>query len=280
MPIDVSADVSAWCWTWIAPLVNRRRDERARANLAIAFPQMGKDERDRLVTAHWASLGRVMAETIQIDRIAADATRFTFSDPEGIFERSKDTPLGPVVATSLHLGNWELVGWPLTGVGISPAGVYRRVDNPYIDQFLRSKRTRIYPGGLWGRGRGSEAGARGREVAARKVLDHLGGGGMVCLVADLYERKGVTVPFFGVPAPSYKGPAQLALSTKSRVLVGRCRRVPPGSRFSIDVVEVKYVESSSVTADIAAITTAIQAQFEAWIRETPEQWMWSNRRWS
>jgi KDO2-lipid IV(A) lauroyltransferase len=32
--------------------------------------------------------------------------------------------------------------------------------------------------------------------------------------------------------------------------------------------------------DIKSITAAMQAEFEAWIRETPEQWMWSNRRWS
>jgi KDO2-lipid IV(A) lauroyltransferase len=33
-------------------------------------------------------------------------------------------------------------------------------------------------------------------------------------------------------------------------------------------------------ADAKAALTEMQAQFEAWIRETPEQWMWSNRRWS
>jgi KDO2-lipid IV(A) lauroyltransferase len=25
--------------------------------------------------------------------------------------------------------------------------------------------------------------------------------------------------------------------------------------------------------------THMQEQFETWIREAPEQWMWSNRRW-
>jgi len=27
------------------------------------------------------------------------------------------------------------------------------------------------------------------------------------------------------------------------------------------------------------MTAAIQKEFETWIRERPEQWMWSNKRW-
>jgi KDO2-lipid IV(A) lauroyltransferase len=27
------------------------------------------------------------------------------------------------------------------------------------------------------------------------------------------------------------------------------------------------------------ITTEMQKQFEAWVREAPEQWSWNNRRW-
>jgi KDO2-lipid IV(A) lauroyltransferase len=43
---------------------------------------------------------------------------------------------------------------------------------------------------------------------------------------------------------------------------------------------VKVPWTDNPDADTTAVLTEIHAQFEAWIRETPEQWMWSNRRWS
>ncbi|MDX2264497.1 MAG: hypothetical protein NW215_05965 [Hyphomicrobiales bacterium] len=43
--------------------------------------------------------------------------------------------------------------------------------------------------------------------------------------------------------------------------------------------ELKVPWTDDPDADIRA-AAAMQAQFEAWIREAPEQWMWSNRRWS
>jgi lauroyl/myristoyl acyltransferase len=32
-------------------------------------------------------------------------------------------------------------------------------------------------------------------------------------------------------------------------------------------------------ADAVAGTAALQAQFEAFIRQAPEQWMWAHRKW-
>src|SRR5690606_16548691 len=51
------------------------------------------------------------------------------------------------------------------------------------------------------------------------------------------------------------------------------------SRFKILIREMKVPRTDDPDADIRWITAEIQKQFEEWIREHPEQWMWSNKRW-
>ena len=50
-------------------------------------------------------------------------------------------------------------------------------------------------------------------------------------------------------------------------------------RFSLRVEPVEVPVTADRDADIVAATANLQAQFEAFIREAPEQWMWAHRRW-
>jgi KDO2-lipid IV(A) lauroyltransferase len=59
-----------------------------------------------------------------------------------------------------------------------------------------------------------------------------------------------------------------------------CRRVGNESRFVVEIKELRVPRTANPSDDIRTIMTEMQLQFEAWVRETPEQWMWSNRRWS
>ena len=276
LPLNVATRVSASCWRRLAPIINPKRHKRALDNLAIAFPDKSEEERLAIARAHWENLGRVMAETMRIDRFLAEPERIDIIS-QNIFSRYKDK-LGSAIGISLHMGNWELAILPFTWAGGNPAAVYRSVNNPYVDQYLRDQRKDLYPGGLFGRGNVGEHGDD--QKTARAIMDFVRRGGRLGLVCDLYDRKGIPVQFFGKDARTQAIAAMIARRVGARIWLSRCKRIGTESRFEIELKELRVPRTANQAEDIRWIMTHMQKQFEAWIREAPEQWMWSNRRWS
>ena len=277
VPLDRATRFSARWWRRLAPILSPKRHKRALANLAIAFPEKSEAEREALALAAWENLGRVMAETMQIDRLIQDPSRVVIANQK-VFDRYKGK-LGPIVGCSLHMGNWELAIWPLTVAGANPAAVYRSVNNPYVDQYLRDQRKDLYPGGLFGRGR-VEGDHGESQKTARAIMDYVRQGGRLGVVCDLWDRTGLPVPFFGKDAQTVSIPAMIARRTGARIWLSRCVRIGSESRFRIELKELSVPRSANQGDDVKWITAAMTRQFEEWVRENPEQWMWSNRRWS
>jgi len=276
LPLNVATRVSASAWRRLAPIINPKRHTRALDNLAIAFPEKSEEERRAIALAHWENLGRVMAETMRIDRFLAEPERIDITS-QNIFSRYKDK-LGAAIGVSLHMGNWELAILPFTWAGANPAAVYRSVNNPYVDQYLRDQRKDLYPDGLFGRGKVGEHGDD--QKTARAIMDFVRRGGRLGLICDLYDRKGIPVPFFGKDARTQAIAAMIARRVGARIWLSRCKRIGTESRFEIELKELRVPRTANQAEDIRWTMTHMQKQFEAWVREAPEQWMWSNRRWS
>lgn len=276
-PIDVGSNISGKVWRLVAPY--DRRHARAIENLTIAFPEKTPAQRHAIALAMWENLGRVMAETMQIDRIIADPDRIELpAETTRLFERYRNK-MGAAIGVTLHMGNWELAAWPMTLAGNNPAAVYRTVKNPYVDRYLRELRRGLYPGGLLGKGRINGSIEEGQRTA-RQITDFVRQGGRLGLVCDLHDRTGLPVPFFGQPARSVTIPAMIARRVGARIWIGRCVRLGRQSRFRIEFRELKVPRGANAADDVKSVTEAMQAQFEEWVRDLPEQWMWINRRWS
>ena len=276
LPLETATAISAKTWSSLAPLLSPKRHQRALENLRIAFPEKSDEELNKIRRRHWENLGRVMAETMQIDRIASDPSRMTIK-PASMFQRYR-SKYGSAIGISLHMGNWELAIWPLAHAGANPAAIYRSVTNPYVDQYLREQRKDLYPGGLFGRGKVGDHGDD--RKTARIITDYVRKGGRLGMVCDLYDRTGIPIEFFGKPAKTQAIGAMIARRTGARIWLSRCRRIGKSSKFEIELRELRVPRSSNQSTDIHWIMNEMQRQFEDWSRESPEQGMWSNRRWS
>lgn len=265
LPVDLASALSGTIWRIIAPWL--RRDRRAMNQLALAMPALSEAERRTIVNAMWRNLGRNFGEAFHLDEIAADPSRITLRASPETLERLKS--LSKLVVVSLHTGNWEIASLAFgQTTGIPVTGIYQKLKNPLVDEDVVAMRRRFYPLGLFPKG----------KEAVVKMIRAVKNGGAAALLADLRDFRGVNVPFFGRPAPSSTIPAMIALSQDAPLLIGRVVRTE-GAHFLCDFEIMNFTPSGDRDADIAALTAQIHAQFERWIREYPDQWMWAHRRW-
>lgn len=148
MPLDMAAAASARLWRSIGPKTKRHR--RALKNIAKAMPEKSEAEREAIALGMWDNIGRVVAETILMQRLLKDPSRIEFDDP-GLIAAYKGR-MGPAVFASMHMGNWEIAISIVNAVGVRPAGIYRIVHNPYVNRYLHRQREVLYPGGFLRRG--------------------------------------------------------------------------------------------------------------------------------
>jgi Kdo2-lipid IVA lauroyltransferase/acyltransferase len=262
LPLEAVSLSSGFAWRLIAPLLYRQ--ERALRNLALAYPELPLQERKRIAAAMWENLGRTFGESFHLNEIIAQK-RIRFEPMDQLDEIVRG---GPCVVCGLHLGNWELVAYASKLMGVPFTGVYQRLSNPLVDEETRKLRAVLYEGGLLPK----------TPMTARALLKAAKGGGYPAFLADLRDNNGAAVPFFGARALSTVFPALLARKTGLPLYAGAAYREPK-VRFVIRAARIEVPRTDDHAADAIAATAALQAQFEAFIRKAPEQWMWAHRRW-
>jgi KDO2-lipid IV(A) lauroyltransferase len=238
-------------------------------NLGIAFPAHDAAWRQATIRAMWDQLGRVGAELPNLPRLLADPASWRVEGDEHL--AALRAACGPAILVSGHFGNFELVPGAAARSGVGVALVYRAIANPYIDAMVRRLRAAAV-------GDASLPLLPKGPAGARAVLGWLRQGGRLGLLADQKMNDGIAAPLFGRPAMTAPAAAQLALRLRCPLLLARCVREGP-ARFRMVVdPPLALPASGDRHADIATLTAAINARFEAWAREQPAQFLWLHRR--
>ena len=264
MPLDAASDCAGRMGALLGPRLAASR--RATRNLRLVWPEMPESEREAVVAGMWANLFRIPAEYSHLHEFLNDPARVEIVGAE-ILEAIREDGR-PGLLFSGHIANWEMATVAARRHRIDLALVYRDLNNPLIDRYVREHQASS----------GARLVLKGHH-GARSLLSELAAGGHVLMLVDQRLRRGIRVPFFGLPAMTAPAVAELAYRFDAPLVPLRVERLR-GARFRVTAEPpLELPRSGDRRADVAAAMTMVNGRLEAWIRARPEQWLWLHRRW-
>ena len=244
----------------------------AHANLAATMPELGLDQRRRIVRGVWRELGRTVGEFPHLGRLQESTASGPGWDISGLpIVENLAARGGPAIFFSAHMGNWEVLPRAAELHGVTLAGLYRAAQNARIDALIARLR-------LEATGQDTRMFAKG-AAGARKAIAHLANGGVLAMLVDQKLNDGIEARLFGLPAMTAPAAARFALHFNCPLIPVRAKRVGPARLHLMVEAPLNRPDTGTKDGDVLALTQAMNDTVERWIRADPASWLWLHRRW-
>ena len=262
LPLPVLAPIGQGMGMLAYALIGKRR-RIARTNLRLCFPELSAAEREQLLRRHFRAFGRALLES----SIA------WWSSPERLrrvvrlegTEHVDAVKAQAAIAFVPHFVGIELEGMRMS-LDYQGAAVYVKQKDPYVDTFLKRRRER-FPG--------SRMILRQEGVKAIVSAFRSGRALQLSPDMDLGARDSIFVPFFGVQAATVPALPRIARLAGARIVPLVIRQLPWGRGY---VASFYPPWENFPTGNVMEDTRRMNAFLEERVREMPEQYLWTHRR--
>lgn len=244
-------------------LVGRARRRVALKNLSLCFPQLSVQQQRRIARDHFRSFSQVVLEQGLL-WWASDRRFQRLIRVQGM-EHWRAVESRPIIWLAPHFAGLDWAGVRLSAER-PVASVYSRQNSELLNRML-----------LKGRNRFNQSVLFSRQDGLRAVVKALRQGTSFYYLPDLDfgRRDALFVPFFGVLAATVTGLSRIAKLTNALVLPVIARQLPGGRGYDVTIYPAW---ADFPTDDVAADTRRMNAFIEARIKEMPEQYLWTHKR--
>ncbi|BAV09825.1 lipid A biosynthesis lauroyl acyltransferase [Filimonas lacunae] len=235
-------------------------------NLRTAFPEKSAEELTRISKKFYRNFTDNFIEAIKLFSISAKEVDKRFKvDYSALHEAFKTGQKAQIHLA--HFFNWEVANIAFSIHNpFQQLVVYMPIKNQVMERLFRHLRMR-FGGGL---------------IAAtnyrKEILPYLRKQHCLILVAD--QSAGAAdhsywLPFFGKMTPFVTGPEKGSRLSNAAVLMGSIQKVKRGYYQA----SIKLYTTTPKELPDGEITKALAHYIEDRIREQPENYLWSHRRW-
>jgi len=255
---------------WILADVLRIRADVVDDNLRHAFPAWSPAKRQAIARRQWEHLLLMIVEIAHTPRkihLTNWRDHVRFHNKRELVGRLLDDR--PCVLLSGHFGSFEVGGQVVGLFGFPTFTIARPLDNPFLDRFFNSFRTRNGQRVLPKKGIADEA--------AHLLSD---GRAMVILGDQSAGPKGCWVDFFGRPASTHKAIALFSLTGDAPMMVNYTLRLAKPMQFEVGCeATADPRDGTAPCTGVRELTAWYTQRLEDLVRRNPEQYWWLHRRW-
>ncbi len=244
------------------------RRKVTRANLENSFPEKSRDEIAQIEKRFYRHLADIFLETLKGGYMSEKELRMRYRVvnpelPESILASGRD-----VLAVSGHYNNWEWMTATPLYIRARVLIIYKPLSNKRFDRLLFNIRSRF---GII---------LTPMSNIVREIISSRKEGinSMSVFIADQSPRKSEIqywTKFMGQDTPVFLGAEKVSRKYDMAVLFMNIRKVKRGH------YEMTFEELFKDTSGLSeyAVTEAHVRRLEEIIREKPEYWIWTHRRW-
>jgi KDO2-lipid IV(A) lauroyltransferase len=268
LPLRLSHAIGAGigCCMYFIP---SRLSQVTSINLQRCFPEWNKSQRKHIALKSLIETGKSAIEIGALWRWQPSRIQSLIKEVSGeqIYQKAVERKKGVIILTP-HLGAWELTSLFLTMMKTdqSLTALYRPQQSQALDTFILNARQRtgahLVP-----------TSARGVKALYHALKDKQRIG--ILPDQDPGNNGGVFAPFFGISANTMALVSRLAHKSGAPVIYIYAERLPKGKGYHLH-----FQDTSDTVYDSHIVTsaTAINEGVEKCVREHPEQYQWSYRR--
>tara|TARA_Y100000816_G_scaffold289571_1_gene276297 strand:+ start:3082 stop:3945 length:864 start_codon:yes stop_codon:yes gene_type:complete len=243
-----------------------RSNNICHSNLAIAFPDLNKDEKEKIIKDMWNNYGKILAEYMYIKKFRNSETfsKNIIIKNQEILEKIKSDSK-PVIFVSGHFNNFELMAMHIEKSGIDVAAIYRPLNNKFLNPIMKNIRVKYI----------CKKQIKKGISGTKEILKYFKNGTSVALMIDQRVSQGINSNFFNRKALTTTIPAQFVKKYGAKIVPIYIERLK-GSKFQIEIN--KSIEFSK-NDSIETITENLNYVIENMIKKNPSQWIWTHNRW-
>lgn len=263
LPLSISKKILSLIFRSLGKFTNAHKT--AINNCETVFPNFSKNKIENIIDKSWNNLGETICELLKINELF-DNKKILFKGLDNIsdFKNNKSQ----AIFISIHQSNWEILVPMLDRLSIKIGGVYRHINNFFLDKFILKLRKKTLKSNT------NFYTPKGKK-SARDLIDALKKNFSIVLLVDQKDTAGENVIFFNKNVKTQIGFLKIARKFNIPIVPIKNTRLEDGK---IELIFSEPIYHDNQNIDDKKRMEQIHRIIEGWIVSNPSQWFWQHKR--